>query len=103
MVARGHSYCYITTATVPRDMWARVQPLLESWKSVLQDLPGFVTSDVMARRTESGDLRMHVRVTWLYREQLEEFLESRWETERLIASTSIELRGIQSEAFENFI
>lgn len=102
-MAEAHSFCYVTTATVPRDIWARVQPMLEAWKSVLQDLPGFVGSEVMARHTESGDLRMQVRVTWLCREQLEEFRDSPLETERLVARTRAELDDIRSEAFENFI
>lgn len=102
-MAEPHSFCYVTTATVPTDLWARVQPLLASWKSVLQDLPGFVGSDVSARCTDTGEIRMHVQVTWLCREQLEEFRACNWETERLIASADMRLPDMRSEAFENFI
>ena len=102
-MAEGHSYSYVTPATLSGDTWARVQPLLESWKPVLQDLPGYAGSDVMARTTGNGALRMHVRVTWLTREQLEEFADCRWETERMIAATGAEPGDMRSETFEHFI
>lgn len=102
-MAEGHSWCYVTTASAPPDGWARLQPMLESWKGALQDLPGYMGADTMARRADSDTLRFHVRVTWLCREQLEEFIDSPWETEKAIAARSHKLFDVHSDIYENFI
>ncbi len=101
-MAYGHSYSYVTTASVPRKGWAIVQPLLEARKSVLQDLPGFVGCDVIARTLENGDLLCQVRVSWLYAEQVEEFAKSVWETEYMINATHTGPYDMRSEMFEHF-
>jgi antibiotic biosynthesis monooxygenase (ABM) superfamily enzyme len=77
--------------------------MLESWKAALQDLPGYLGSDTMARREDKDTLRFHVRVTWNYREQLEEFVDSPWETENIIWAKTDRLFNVHSEIFENFI
>ncbi len=102
-MAYGHSFSHVTTFSVPRDQWPRLQPLLESWKALLQDLPGLAGSDVTAHQAGNGDLRCHIRVSWLYREQLDEFLESEWETGRLISRAQAGLYDVHAEKFEHFI
>lgn len=102
-MAYGYSYSSITDAAVPRAHWYKVQPLLESWKSVLQDLPGYMGSDVIARRLENGDVRCRIRVTWQYREQLEAFQASVWATDAVVGASDADLYDVSSEAFEHFV
>lgn len=102
-MAHGHSFSHVTTASVPPYQWYRLQSLLESWKSLLQDFPGYGGSDLTARKLENGDVRCQVRVSWLCLEQLEEFRESPWDTDRIMAAAECDLYDLSSETFEHFI
>jgi antibiotic biosynthesis monooxygenase (ABM) superfamily enzyme len=103
-MAYGHSFSEVTTATVRAEHWGRIEPLLQSWRSMLQDLPGYAGSEVMARRLENGDIRCQIRVTWLYPEQLEAFRAGPWASDVVIGlAAAPDPMEIETEAFEHFI
>ncbi len=98
-----HSHSRVTSVSVRLDDWHRAEPLLETWKTLLTTLPGFVHSEVLARRLDDGDVRCLIRVTWEYREQLEEFTRCQWATERVLGSLDSSAYDISSDSFEQYM
>ncbi len=95
-----HTHSTLTSASFHQANWHEAEPLLETWKALLQSLPGYITSETWIRRLENGDVRCTIRVTWEYREQLEEFLDSQWSTDKLIATLAPPPYDIRSEHME---
>ncbi len=98
-----HTHSSITRASVPLDEWHQAQPLLETWRSLLQSLPGYIHSEVLLRRLENEDIRCVIRVTWEYREQLNAFVSCRWATETVLATLDPAPYDVQTEIFEQFM
>ncbi|MBD1549607.1 hypothetical protein [Roseibium aggregatum] len=99
----SHTHSCFTTASFQEANWHNVEPLLESWKSLLQGLPGYIGSDFWIRRLENGDVRCILRVGFEHREQLEEFLESRWAPEHVIASLEPQPYDVAIDHFEQHL
>ena len=102
-MAVTHSHSCITIASFPESNWHESEPLLETWKSVLQSVPGYLGSQVWLRRLDNGDVRCVIRITWEYREQLEVFLASRWAPEHLFATLDPAPYDVVAEHFEQHI
>lgn len=81
-----NTYSCLTTASFHKEKWYQAEPLIETWKSLLQALPGYIACEIWVRPLDGGDVRCVIQVTWEYREQLEEFLECQWATEKVIAT-----------------
>lgn len=77
-MAVAHTHSCFTAATFPRATWAQAEGLLQSWKSLLQGLPGFTACDLWLRRTGEGDVRCTIHVAFEHEEQLDEFMRCRW-------------------------
>ncbi|MBF9030961.1 hypothetical protein HKCCE3408_11200 [Rhodobacterales bacterium HKCCE3408] len=100
-VAQTHS-CF-TFASFHHENWHDAEPLLESWKALLQGLPGFVVCDLWLRRLENRDVHCIIRVAFEHREQLEEFLKSRWAPELIIESLDPQPYDVVIDHFEQHI
>lgn len=95
-----HTHSSFTMASFHASNWHDAEPLLETWKSLLQSLPGYIVCDMWIRRLDNGDVRCVIRVTWEYREQLEEFLASQWAPETIIRTLEPQPYDIQAEHLE---
>jgi len=93
----------MTTASIRLSTWHQAEPLLESWKSLLQSLPGYTHGGVLLRPLENGDVRCMISVTWEFREQLEEFLACRWATEAVINTLNPKPYDVQTEILEDVL
>ncbi len=98
-----HSHSCVTQISVPLGDWHVAEPLLETWKTLLSTLPGFVHSEVLGRRLDNGDIRCLIQVTWEYREQLEEFLRCQWAPEVIIGSLHAAVYDFSSDSFEQYM
>lgn len=98
-----HTHSCFTMASFPQENWHEAEPLLETWKSLLQALPGFLECGVWMRRLDNGDMRCVIQVGWEYREQLEEFLASRWAPEYLADELDPPPYDMVSDHFEQHI
>lgn len=98
-----HTHSCITGASIPIGQWHEAEPLLESWKSLLQSLPGHIHTEVLLRELENRDVRCLIRVTWEYAEQLEEFMQSRWAPESLLGSMSPGPYDLHTERMEQYM
>lgn len=99
----AHTHASITAASFPLSNWHQSEPLLETWKSLLQALPGYLALHVWTYRLETGDVRCVIEVAWEYREQLEEFLASQWAPETMIATLDPPPYDVTSEHFEQLM
>lgn len=97
--ARSHS-CF-TTASIQARLWPRAVPLLEAWKAHLQSLPGFQQADFSAQRTDTGDVRCHIVVTFEFAEQMAGWLDSPWATEQVIGALDPAPHDVASHTMEN--
>lgn len=100
-VANTHS-CF-TTVTFPETSWDQTEPLLESWKSLLQGLPGYLSCDIWIRRLQNEDVHCIIQVAFEHREQLEEFIDSKWAPEQMIGGLDPSPYDITIEHFAQHI
>lgn len=98
-----HTFVSVTEASFPADQWSNALPLLESWKSLLQSLPGHLVTEVLATRRENQDIACLIRVSWEYRDQLEEFLASDWQAEVIISKLQPPPYDVASTAWEQLL
>ena len=99
----AHTHSCFTTASFPEAGWHQTEPLLESWKSLLQGLPGYLACEIWIRRLQNGDVHAIIRVSFEHREQLEEFLDSRWAPEQMIESLDLPPYDVSIEHFAQHI
>lgn len=99
----AHTHSSVTHASIPLDIWHEAQPLLETWKALLQSLPGYIHSEVLLRRLENADVHCLIRVTWEYREQRDAFMNCRWAPETVLETLKPPPYDVQTEILEQFM
>ncbi len=98
-----HTHSSVTGVSIRLSNWHQAEPLLQSWKSRLQALPGYIHSEVLLRRLENGDIRCMIRVTWEYREQLDVFMSCRWATEAVLRALEPKPYDLHTEILEQYM
>lgn len=102
-MAVAHTHACFTTASFHHENWHDVEPLIESWKALLQGLPGFVACELWIRRLSNGDVHCIIQVVFEHREQLEGFLNSQWTPQQVISSLDPAPYDIVIDHFEQHI
>lgn len=95
-----HGYSHVTTATVPAAGWDVAWDTLESWKGLMQSMPGISAVRIEARRLAGGDVRLYTSAIFETLEQLEEWAVSPYTPGTALTGLPVAVPDLRVEAFE---